>query len=66
MTNTATAIRRVLPNGEANPATLKRVARVYGILQWEDANNRGNVPETFGVRNTRERLPVPDGWIGVA
>ncbi len=65
MTNTTTAIRRILPNGNADCSTLRRVARVWGVLQWEDANESGNVAETFGVRNTREMLPVPDGWTAV-
>ncbi len=65
MTNTATAIRRILPNGQEDCSTLRRVARVYGVLQWEDTNDRGNVPESFGVHNTVEQLPVPDGWMRV-
>ena len=65
MDNTATAIRRLSPNG-VDCTTLRRVARVWGVLQWEDTNDQGNVPETFGVRNTRERLPVPEGWVRVA
>ena len=64
-TNTATAIRRILPNGQTDCSTLRRVARVYGVLQWEDTNEHGNVPETFGWHNTREMLPVPEGWVGV-
>ena len=65
MTNTATAIRRILPNGNADCSTMRRVARVYGVLQWEDTNKYGNVPERFGVHNTSEFLPVPDGWTRV-
>lgn len=65
MTNTATAIRRILPNGQADCSTLRRVARVYGVLQLEDTNERGNVPERFGGHNTMDLLPVPDGWMGV-
>ena len=65
MTNTATAIRRILPNGQADCSTLRRVARVLGVLQWEDTNERGNVPERFGVHNTMDLLPVPDGWMRV-
>ena len=63
--NTATAIRRILPNGQADCSTLRRVARVWGALQWEDTNELGNVPERFGVHNTREFMPVPDGWMRV-
>lgn len=62
---TATSIRRILPNGKADCSTLRRVARVYGVLQWEDTNELGNVQERFGVHNTREFLPVPDGWMRV-
>lgn len=65
MTNTATAIRRILPNGQADCSTLRRVARVWGVLQWEDTNDLGNVPQAYGVHNTREKLPVPDGWVTV-
>ena len=65
MTNTATAIRRILPNGNADCSILRRVALVLGVLQWEDTNERGNVPESFGVHNTMEFLPVPDGWMRV-
>lgn len=63
--NTATAIRRILHNGKIDCSTLRRVARVWGVLQWEDTNDRGNVPESFGVHNTKEQLPVPPGWVGV-
>ncbi len=65
MTNTATAIRRILPNGDADCSTLRRVALVWGVLQGEDTNDLGNVPQAYGVYNTREKLPVPDGWVKV-
>ncbi len=61
----ATAIRRRLSDGSADCSILRRVALVWGVLRWEDTNERGNVPEAFGVRNTRELLPVPEGWVGV-
>ena len=58
-------LRRILPNGSADRSILRRVARVFGVLQWEDTNERGNVPESFGMHNTVEQLPVPDGWMMV-
>lgn len=62
---TSNACRKVLPDGSADSRTLRRVARVWGVLQWEDTNDRGNIPESFGVRNTKEVLPVPTGWVAV-
>lgn len=65
MTQTAHTIRQLKADGTANTNTLQRVALVWGVLQWTDTNHRGNC-DGFGVKNTRDRLPVPVGWVAVA